>query len=131
MNDELNDETNETSLSNVLSKLDAVKEMMSVKRVFGDAYEMDGASVIPVAAVRGGGGGGGGAGTGPDAQGSGTGGGVGFGVNARPVGAYVVKNGVVTWVPSVDVTRIVFAGLAVAAMLVFSFRRRRHGHGKH
>ena len=45
---------NESALSNALSKLDVVNDVMTVKRVFGDAYQLDGVTVIPVAAVRGG-----------------------------------------------------------------------------
>ena len=54
----------DTRISEALSKLDAVKDTMSVQRVFGDAYQVDGTTIIPVALVRGGGGGGGGAGSG-------------------------------------------------------------------
>ncbi len=122
-----------SAITSALSKLDAVKDVLTVKRVFGDAYEVDGVTVIPVAAVRGGGGGGGGEGDAPDAKGTGAGGGVGFGVNVRPVGTVVVADGAVTWVPSVDVTRIVFGGqvVAIVGILVFGrvlTRRRRHRH---
>src|SRR4051812_49276230 len=95
-------------VSSALSRLDAVNDVLTVKRVFGDAYQVDGVTVIPVAAVRGGGGGGGGEGDAPQAQGTGSGGGMGFGVNVRPVGALVVEDGAVNWVPVVDVMRIVF-----------------------
>jgi uncharacterized spore protein YtfJ len=120
-----------STLSTALSKLGAVQDAMTVKRVFGDAYELDGATVIPVAAVRGGGGGGGGEGGPPDAEESGSGAGLGFAFNVRPVGAFVVKDGTVSWVPSVDVMRIVMGGqlVAVAAVLTFGRalkRRRRH-----
>ena len=37
-----------------LSKLDAVKDVLTVKRVFGDVMEVDGVAVIPVAKVKGG-----------------------------------------------------------------------------
>ena len=40
--------------------LDTVRDSMTVRRVFGDPYERDGATVIPAARVRGAGGGGGG-----------------------------------------------------------------------
>ena len=45
-----------------------VRDAMSVKRVFGEPYEQDGVTIIPVAWVAGGGGGGG------DAEGNGGGG---------------------------------------------------------
>jgi uncharacterized spore protein YtfJ len=122
----------DSELPDTLSKLDMVKDVVTVKRVFGDAYEADGATVIPVAAVRGGGGGGGGEGRGPGEQGTGSGTGVGLGVQARPVGVYVVKDGgAVEWQPAVDVTRIVVGGqlVAVAFLLVVRsvlvHRRRR------
>jgi uncharacterized spore protein YtfJ len=103
---------------------------LTVKRVFGDAYELDGVTVIPVAAVRGGGGGGGGEGDAPDAQGTGSGAGLGFGVNVRPVGAFVVKDGTVTWSPSIDAMRIVMGGQLVALAGIFVLGRilthRRH-----
>jgi uncharacterized spore protein YtfJ len=121
----------ESALSSALAKLDALKEIMTVKRVFGDAYQTDGVTVIPVAAVRGGGGGGGGEGTASNAQGTGTGGGLGFGVNMRPVGVFVVKDGTVAWTPSIDVMRIVLGGqlVALAGILTLGFvlrRGRRH-----
>ena len=59
------------SLETVLERLNAVKDTMTVSRVFGDAYEHDGVTVIPVASVRGGGGGGGGEGEGTSADGPG------------------------------------------------------------
>ena len=52
-------------MSSALSKLDAVKDVLTVKRVFGDAYTVDSVTVMPVATVRGGGGGGGGEATRP------------------------------------------------------------------
>src|SRR5262245_3643398 len=104
-------------INDALSKLDAIRDMMTVSRVFGDAYQADGVTIIPVAGVRGGGGGGGGTDAAP---GTGTGTGVGFGVNTRPMGAFVVKDGEVSWVPTVDVMRIVIGGqlVALAAILV-------------
>jgi uncharacterized spore protein YtfJ len=111
------------SMATVLAKLDAVKDTLTVKRVFGDPYELDGVTVIPVALVRGGGGGGGGEGTGPNSDGSGSGGGVGFGVNARPVGVYVVKDGDVSWQPAIDVMRVVLGGQIVAIVAILTLRR--------
>jgi uncharacterized spore protein YtfJ len=113
----------DNSMGAVLGKLDAVKDTLTVKRVFGDAYELDGVTVIPVALVRGGGGGGAGEGTGPSTDGSGSGSGVGFGVNARPVGVYVVKDGEVTWQPAIDVMRVVLGGQIVAVVALLTLRR--------
>ncbi|MBX6341484.1 MAG: sporulation protein, partial [Thermomicrobiaceae bacterium] len=60
--------------------LSQVRDTMTVRRVFGEPYEKDGVTVIPVARVAGGGGGG----TGEGEQGKGSGG--GFGVGATPAG---------------------------------------------
>jgi uncharacterized spore protein YtfJ len=86
-----------------------VEDAASVKRVFGEPYERDGVTVIPVARVGGGGGGGGGEGD----EGKGWGGGGGF-VGA-PVGIYVIKDGNVRWRPAVDVTSVL---LRVQAALI-------------
>lgn len=109
-----------TQLDAALSRLDAVRDLLTVKQVFGDMYEKNGVTVIPVAEVRGGGGGGGGEGADPGQRGQGSGTGMGFGVKVRPTGAFIVKQGNVTWMPAVDVTRIVLGGqlVAVAALLV-------------
>src|SRR3954469_24391471 len=90
------------------------------------AYEKEGVTVIAAAAVAGGAGGG--SGTDPNGQ-EGEGG--GFGAGARPVGAYVVKNGEVTWRPAVDANRIItMVGLVLIAYLLRRPRgrtRRRRG----
>ena len=100
--------------------LQQIRDALTVKRVFGDAYERDGAMVIPVAVVRGGGGGGHGEGGGPQAVGTGSGSGGGFGVAARPAGVYVIEGNSVSWRPAVDVNRIVMGGqiVVVVALLV-------------
>jgi uncharacterized spore protein YtfJ len=88
-----------------------LREGATVKRVFGDPFEKDGVTLIPVASVGGGGGGGGGG----DDNGGGSGG--GFRVAAKPVGVYVLKNGEVTWRPAVDVNKII--GSAQTLVIVF------------
>ncbi len=95
--------------------LDKVRDTLTVRQVFGEPYERDGVLVVPVARVAGGGGGGGG---GSPSEGSGSGG--GFGLEARPVGVYVIRNGEVSWRPAVDVTRIAVGGqlVAIVALLV-------------
>ncbi len=109
-------------------------DAITVGRVYGTPIERDGTLVIPAAAVRGGGGGGGG--EGPNADGIvGVGTGSGFGLDARPVGAFVVRDGDVQWVPAVDqgrrtaaVATVMIVGiLAVRSVLrSFSHRRRKH-----
>lgn len=111
------------NLSSVLSKLDIVKDSLNVKRVFGEAYKLDGLTIIPVAVLQGGGGAGGGGGEGPDGTGHGSGSGMGFGVHARPAGVYVIKDGDVTWRPSLDVLPVVLGAQAVALAAVLTVRR--------
>jgi uncharacterized spore protein YtfJ len=119
-------------LDAAMERIDGVKEVMTVRRVFGDAYQVDDVAIIPVAVIRGGGGGGGGEGeSGTNGkQGTGSGGGMGFGVNARPVGVYVVKNGEVTWQPAIDVMRIILGGQFIGLVAILAIRsllkRRRH-----
>jgi uncharacterized spore protein YtfJ len=120
------------SLDATLARIGGVQDVMTVRRVYGEPYQADGATIIPVAVVRGGGGGGGGEGTGDQngKAGSGVGGGMGFGVQVRPVGVYVVKDGEVSWQPAVDVMRVILGGqlLGLVAILTLRslLRRRRH-----
>ena len=94
--------------------LSTARDSITVKRVYGEPYEKDGLTVIPAAVVSGGAGGGGG----HDDKGQ-EGEGGGFGVNGRPAGAYVIKDGQVSWRPAVDPNRIVMVvGLAVIAYLL-------------
>ena len=101
---------------NVYELLRGAHDALTVKRVYGDPVERDGITVIPVAAVRGGGGGGG-----DDSQN----GGGGFGLQARPVGVYVIRDGAVAWQPAVDATRIARTALVALVLLAFFLRRRR------
>lgn len=64
------------------------RDAMTVKQVFVDPYEKDGATLVPVARVRGGAGGGGGEGPPGEGKGAGGGGGEGRRVKGRaPVAA--------------------------------------------
>ncbi len=101
-------------------KLAGVRDAITVKRVYGEPYERDGVVVIPAAKVSGAGGGGGGVGPQPGQEGSG----LGFGLEARPVGAYVIENGSVRWEPAVDIGRIVLQVLLAALGLAFLLRPR-------
>ncbi|TMD92552.1 MAG: sporulation protein [Chloroflexi bacterium] len=102
--------------------LDRVRDTLTIRQVFGEPYERDGTVVVPVARVAGGGGGGGGS-----SPSEGGGGGGGFGFEARPVGAYVIRDGEVAWRPAVDVTRIALGGqmIALVALLVLRGAIRR------
>jgi len=47
----------------------------------------------------------------------GSGGGAGFALFGRPVGAFVIKDGEVSWRPAIDVTTIVLRGLLLGAVV--------------
>ncbi|MET9287854.1 sporulation protein [Nocardia beijingensis] len=100
------------------------RDAITVRRVYGDPYEAGGAIVIPAASVGGGGGGGGGNGNGADGDGSGEG--AAFGIGAKPVGAYVLRDGRLTWHPAVDVNAIIeTAGkVLIAGILAVALTRR-------
>lgn len=95
------------------------RDALTVKRVFGDPYEKDGVTVIPVAVVRGGAGGG--AGEAPEGHG-GSGSGGGFGLSARAAGAYVIRGGTVTWTPALDMNRVILGGQVVALVAILAIR---------
>jgi uncharacterized spore protein YtfJ len=92
-----------------------VSDAMQVRRVFGEPYQKNGVTIIPVAAVRGGWGGGGGQGENQE-----TGWGGGGGLTARPVGAFVITGDQVTWRPAVDVDRMILVGQIVGAIAVLT-----------
>jgi len=95
--------------------LNHARDAMTVKRVFGEPYEKDGVTVIPVANVMGGVGAGGGDGAGAP-SGAGdvavatgaprSGYGIGYGLRATPAGVYVIKAGEVEWQPALDMNRL-------------------------
>jgi uncharacterized spore protein YtfJ len=89
----------------VNSLLDSATDSMTIKRVYGEPIERDGILVIPAAVVAGGGGGGQREAEG-DQPGKETGG--GFGVWARPIGAYVVRDGQVEFRPAIDILPLAF-----------------------
>ena len=111
-----------TKLEEIMSE---ARDVLTVKRVYGEPLAHNDITVIPAASVRGGGGGGEGE-PGPETPG---GAGGGFGMSARPVGAYQIKDDEVTWVPAADTTRVIILGemVAIVALLVFRsvLRRRR------
>jgi uncharacterized spore protein YtfJ len=102
--------------NDVRQTIEQARDVMSVRRVFGDPYEKNGVTVIPAARVQGGAGGG--SGEGPEGQGGGLG--AGFGVNARPAGAYVIRGDEVDWRPAIDVNRLILGGqlVTIAALLL-------------
>ncbi len=101
---------------NVQQLIDDAREAVTStgRRVYSEPYEKNGLTVIPAASVRGGAGGGGG-----ESKEGEEGGGGGFGVTARPVGAWVVREGKVTWKPAIDVNRIILGFQIVAIVGIF------------
>jgi uncharacterized spore protein YtfJ len=102
----------------VQSVMSQARDAITVKRVFGEPYQAEGVTVIPAAKVIGGAGGG--EGERPKEQEKGAG--SGFGVVARPVGAYLIRGGQVSWRPAVDVNRIVLGGQVVMAIALLTVR---------
>ncbi len=126
----------------VLTK--AAEDTFTVRRVFGEAYEREGVTVIPVARVAGmigtGSGGGMGKGTGmglgkkgerwqpvedepasaagtrnADGEAEGHGGGGGYGAYVKPIGVYVVSGAKVRWEPVLDMNRVILGGQILGA----------------
>lgn len=105
----------------VTEALATAQDAITVKRVFADPYEKDGLTVIAAAAVAGGAGGGSGAY--PQGQ-QGEGG--GFAASARPAGAYVIRDGRLTWRPAIDANRLItMVGLVVIVHLLRRPRGRK------
>lgn len=100
----------------VTEALGTASDAITVKRVFAEPYEKEGLTVIAAAAVTGGAGGG--SGTDPRGQ---HGEGAGFGANARPVGAFVIKHGQLSWRPAIDPNRIITA----VSLIVIAYLLRR------
>ena len=97
------------------------RDALTVKRVFAEPYEKDGVTIIAAASVGGGGGGG----VGHDKEGQ-EGEGGGFGLQGRPAGAYVIKDGEVSWRPAIDVNRIApVLGAVLIAWLITRARIKR------
>ena len=110
--------------------LEHARDAMTVKRVFGDPYEKDGVTLVPVANVMGGAGAGGGTGAGAKPAASSeepaeesaveSGYGMGYGLRATPAGVYVIKGGEVEWKPALDMNSLFIqrALVAVVGLLV-------------
>src|SRR5436190_5936664 len=77
--------------------LEKARDVLTARGTVGDPIHHDGVVVVPVAKVLSGGGGGMGQDT---AEKEGRGG--GFGITSTPVGAFVIKDGAVSWRPAVD-----------------------------
>lgn len=95
------------------------RDTITVKRVFGDPYEKDGVTVIPAAMIMGGLGGGAGGSDPAAANGSS---GAGAGLIGWPVGAYVIKDGDVTWRPAINVNLVILGGQLIAIVALLAVR---------
>jgi uncharacterized spore protein YtfJ len=110
----------EVTMTTFNSLIEQANTALAVKRVFGEPYEKNGVTVITAARIVGGMGGGEGEGmpgsseSGPEV---GRGSGGGFGMLGGPAGAYVIKGDSVSWVPAIDVNRLLFGFQVV--MIVF------------
>jgi uncharacterized spore protein YtfJ len=108
--------------------IEEASDKIGAKRVYGEPYEKNGVTVIPAARVMGGVGGGEGQaaqpteGTDETQAGRPTGTGAGYGMSGRPAGAFVIKGDSVTWVPAVDVNRLIFGFQVVAIILLLTIR---------
>lgn len=111
------------------------RDLLTVRRAFGQPIERDGVTLVPVARVAGGSGYGYGEGDvpahasdeRPTGWGSGSGGGGGFGVGVSPVGVYVIRGDEVSWQPAFDLNRAVLGGqiLALIAVITVATALRR------
>lgn len=119
-------------LDDLQRRFQEMQAKADVRTVFGDAIEMDGRRVIPVASVQYGFGMGGGSGPKPgegEAPGGGAlhqtmqGGGGGGGVRVEPVALIEVANGKLKVEPIVNVTRLATLVLIVAAWSIFWISR--------
>jgi uncharacterized spore protein YtfJ len=108
----------------ITETISAARDSVTVKRVYGEAYERNGVTVIPAATVMGGAGGG--QGDQPDGT---EGGGAGFGLHARPVGAYVIRGEEVSWEPAMDLSRTILVGQLLVLAALFVIRSILRGRG--
>jgi uncharacterized spore protein YtfJ len=110
-------------LEEILTRMGQVQERASVKTVFGEPYQVNGRTVVPVAKFSYGYGFGGGRGERKpgDAEPGGGGSGVGGGgrVSVRPIAVLEMSGSETTVKPIVDVTRLAIAGMALVAWNVF------------
>lgn len=116
------------------------RDLLTVRRAFGEPIRNGDITLVPVAWVMGGAGFGTGEGKwdGPVAPhdahkpagaGTGSGSGGGFGVHVAPIGVYVVRDADVQWQPALDLNRIILGGQIVGLVTVLvlgrTLRRRR------
>ena len=91
----------------------AVLDQASAQRVFGERIELDGVTIIPVAAVRR-------CKCSPSGEENGKGGSLS---SFRPVGLVVIRDGEVEWKPAVDLSRLALIAAATFGLLALLRRR--------
>ena len=91
----------------------AVRDQASAQRVFGERIELDGVTLIPVAAVRR-----------CKCNPSGEKNGKGCSLSSfRPVGLVIIRDGRVEWKPAVDLSRLALIGAATLGLVALLRRR--------
>jgi len=122
----------ETDTSRVAERLaELVGGSAGAAKIFGDAVERDGVTIVPVGRIRWGFGGGGGhekGGTEPGGEGS-SGSGGGGGATVRPIGFIEISDGRARFRRIVDPSTVAAVLCTVAALGFVLFRRRRGGRG--
>lgn len=107
--------------------LRAARDLLTVRRVYGEPVVAGDVTLIPVARLIGGSGYGDGDGQwqkeGEDESGTGSGSGGGYGVLAAPVGVYTVRGSEVTWQPALDLNRVILGGQLVGALALLIIAR--------
>ena len=106
-------------LEAILNRIGQISERATVKTVFGEPYQVNGRTVVPVAKISYGFGFGAGRGDVKENGEDKSGGGGGGRVSVRPVAVLEMSAAGTRVRPIVDVTRLVLAGMAVAAWNVF------------
>jgi len=91
----------------------ALRDPVTAKRIFGERIELDGVTIIPVAATHS---------CKCNKSGGENGEGCGF-TGVRPVGLVVIRDGQVEWKPALDLSRL--ALIAAATLGLFALLRRR------
>jgi len=95
------------------------KETVDIHQVFGEPYDRDGVTIIPVARITGGGGGGSGMAPGATEAGAG----MGYGFRAEPAGAFVINGDKVKWEPAINVNAIVLGSFVVGIVAIWKTPR--------
>lgn len=122
--------------SDVREMLREIGRDVNVNMVYGQAQQLQGRSLIPVAQIHYAGGGGFGGGSGPQgkadatetgqstqAMGEGRGGGAGLRVTAKPLGMMEVTSEGQRWVPALDYNRLITIWSVLGGVLLVSLAR--------